>query len=125
MFILIINICQLMPLFIVSIVFFYFIFAGLILTFPYMIIGISLLVIGIFLGYFLRNRSRILWVSSKLTDGAIFLLLFFLGVTVGMNDKIISNFQNLGLQSLIITLFATIGSLGVTYIFYKIFFSKR
>lgn len=90
-----------------------------------MIIGISLLVIGIFLGYFLRNQSRILLISSRLTDGAIFLLLFFLGVTVGMNEKIISNFQSIGLQSLIITLFATIGSIAVTYVFYRIFFSKR
>ena len=90
-----------------------------------MIIGLSLLVIGIFLGYFLRNQSRILWISSRLTDGAIFLLLFFLGVTVGMNEKIISNFQSIGLQSLIITLFATIGSIAVTYVFYRIFFSKR
>jgi hypothetical protein len=52
------------------------------------------------------------------------LLLFFLGVTVGMNERIISNFQNIGLQSLIITLFATIGSIVVTYLFYKVFFRK-
>lgn len=90
-----------------------------------MVIGISLLVLGIFLGYFLRNHSKILRISSKLTDGAIFLLLFFLGVTVGMNEKIISNFQNIGLQSLVITLFATIGSLLVTFVIYKIFFSNK
>ncbi|MFW5915977.1 MAG: LysO family transporter, partial [Bacteroidota bacterium] len=63
-----------------------------------MIIVVVLLVIGILLGYLLRDQSKILWISSKLTDGAIFLLLFFLGVTVGTNEKIISNFQNIGLQ---------------------------
>ncbi|MGM0529725.1 MAG: LysO family transporter [Bacteroidota bacterium] len=90
-----------------------------------MIIGIALLITGIFLGYWLRNHSKILRISSKLTDGAIFLLLFFLGVTVGMNEKIISNFQNIGLQSLVLTLFATIGSILVTFVFYKFFFSKQ
>ncbi|MBS3770763.1 MAG: LysO family transporter [Bacteroidales bacterium] len=90
-----------------------------------MIIGIALLVVGIFLGYLLRNHSKILRVSSKLTDGAIFLLLFFLGVTVGMNEQITSNFQNIGLQSLVITLFATIGSILVTFVFYKLFLSKQ
>ncbi|MCF8335002.1 MAG: lysine exporter LysO family protein [Bacteroidales bacterium] len=88
-------------------------------------VGIILLVTGIFLGYLLRNHSRILRIGSKLTDGAIFLLLFFLGVTVGMNEKIISNFQNIGLQSLVITLFATIGSMAVTFVFYKFFFDKQ
>lgn len=90
-----------------------------------MVIGIALLVLGIFLGYWLRNHLKLVRISSKLTDGAIFLLLFFLGVTVGMNEKIISNFQNIGLQSFVITLFATIGSILVTFVFYKLFFSKQ
>lgn len=90
-----------------------------------MVIGIALLVLGIFLGYWLRNHLKLVRISSKLTDGSIFLLLFFLGVTVGMNEKIISNFQNIGLQSFVITLFATIGSILVTFVFYKLFFSKQ
>ncbi|MFP4042388.1 MAG: LysO family transporter [Bacteroidales bacterium] len=89
-----------------------------------MIIVVVLLVIGILLGYLLRDQSKILWISSKLTDGAIFLLLFFLGVTVGTNEKIISNFQNIGLQSLALTFLATLGSIVITFVFYKIFFSK-
>lgn len=90
-----------------------------------MVTVISLLVAGIILGYLLRNRRKFLVVSARLTDGAIFLLLFFLGVSVGMNEEVISNFQNIGLQAFLLTVLATLGSVFVTWLFYLLFFRKR
>mgnify|MGYP006310812551 CR=1 FL=1 len=90
-----------------------------------MVIGVSLLVIGTLLGYLLRNQSKMLFINSRFTEGAIFLLLFFLGVSVGMNEQIMANLQHIGFQSLILTLFATIGSLLVTRVFYKFFFNRQ
>ena len=90
-----------------------------------MVTVISLLVAGIILGYLLRNRRKFLVVSARLTDGAIFLLLFFLGVSVGMNEEVISNFQNIGLQAFLLTVLATLGSVIVTWLFYLLFFRKR
>jgi uncharacterized membrane protein YbjE (DUF340 family) len=90
-----------------------------------MVTVISLLVAGIILGYLLRNRRKFLVVSARLTDGAIFLLLFFLGVSVGMNEEVISNFQNIGLQAFLLTVLATLGSVLVTWLFYLLFFRKR
>ncbi len=90
-----------------------------------MIFGIGLLVAGVVLGIFIRNYKKLISLSAKLTDGAIFLLLFFLGISVGMNDQIISNFQKIGLQSFVITILATLGSLFVSYIVYRIFFKSH
>lgn len=90
-----------------------------------MIIGIGLLVLGIVIGLFLHNKKKIIKIFTKLTDVSIFLLLFFLGVSVGMNDRIISNFQDIGLQSVSITIAATAGSVLITYIVYRLFFKKK
>jgi len=87
-----------------------------------MVFGIGLLVAGIILGVFIRDYKAIIKVSARLTDGSIFLLLFFLGISVGMNEQIISNFQKIGLQSFAITILATMGSILVSYLVYKIFF---
>jgi uncharacterized membrane protein YbjE (DUF340 family) len=83
------------------------------------------LLTGIIIGYLLRNKRKIIRISTRLTDGAIFLLLFFLGVSVGMNERVISNFQHIGLQSFLLTIFATIGSILVTFVFYRIFLKRR
>ncbi len=89
-----------------------------------MIIGILLLVLGVIFGMLLNKKKRIIKLTGKLTDLAIFLLLFFLGVSVGMNDKIISNFKNIGLQAFWITIAATVGSVLISYIVYLLFFKK-
>jgi len=88
-------------------------------------IVIALLVAGILLGYLLRNKRRFLVLSARLTDGAIFLLLFFLGVSVGMNEEVVSNFQNIGLQAFLLTVLGTLGSVVVSWLFYLLFFRKR
>jgi len=90
-----------------------------------MITVIVLLIAGILVGFLLRNYRRIIVLSAKLTDAAIFLLLFFLGVSVGMNQQVVSNFRNIGLQAVLITLLATLGSVLVTYLFYRLFFRDR
>jgi uncharacterized membrane protein YbjE (DUF340 family) len=90
-----------------------------------MVFGIGLLVAGVVAGIFIRNYKQMITLSAKLTDGAIFLLLFFLGISVGMNEQIVSNFQKIGLQSLVITVLATLGSILVSYIVYRIFFKTN
>ena len=90
-----------------------------------MVIVIALLVAGIFTGYLLRNRKQFIKLSSRLTDAAIFLLLFFLGVSVGMNEQVVSNFRNIGLQAFLLTLLATFFSVMVTWLFHRLFFRKR
>mgnify|MGYP006282520337 CR=1 FL=1 len=90
-----------------------------------MIIGIGLLILGIILGVLIRGRISWIRIFSRLTDGAIFLLLFFLGISVGMNEQVISRFEKIGLQSFMITLLATMGSILVSFLVYTFFFKKH
>jgi len=90
-----------------------------------MVAVIALLVAGIFTGYLLRNRGRLIKISSRLTDVSIFLLLFFLGVSVGMNEQVVSNFRNIGLQAFLLTILAMLFSVLVTWLFHRLFFRSR
>lgn len=64
---------------------------------------------GIITGYLLRKWKFSLLNRVILT--LIWLLLFLLGVEVGMNDNVIKNFANIGLEAILIAVFATLGSM--------------
>ena len=65
---------------------------------------------GCVLGLGLKGKSRFLSVIRRATDGAVYLLLFLLGLSVGSNRIIIANIGRLGLQALILTTGAVTGS---------------
>jgi len=89
------------------------------------IIVISIMVLGMGIGLYIGNRPKIIKVVGILTSFAIFLLLFLLGIGVGTNDKIINNLHSIGLQALILTLGAILGSLICAYLAYKFFFKTE
>ncbi|MFP4042501.1 MAG: LysO family transporter [Bacteroidales bacterium] len=76
------------------------------------------------IGFFIVNKKLIRWVG-KLTDVTIFVLLFFLGLSVGANERIVSNFENIGLQAFFLTVAATAGSVGISVLVYHLFFKKK
>ena len=76
-----------------------------------MLIVIGLMVSGILLGYLFRERN--LKFVQKLITWAIFILLFLLGLSVGVNDQIMNNLDTIGIDALCITW-------GI----YKFYFSK-
>ncbi|WP_206734525.1 LysO family transporter [Ancylomarina salipaludis] len=86
------------------------------------IIVLSIMILGIGIGLFIGNRPKIIKVVGVLTSFAIFLLLFLLGIGVGTNDKIIKNLHSIGLQALVLTLGAILGSLICAWATYKFFF---
>ncbi len=77
---------------------------------------------GIAVGFLIHNKTGLVNISNKLTSWAIYLLLFLLGVGVGLNDKIINNIHIIGFQAITITIGALLGSLICAYITYKLFF---
>jgi uncharacterized membrane protein YbjE (DUF340 family) len=87
-----------------------------------MITVLVLMTLGIILGYFISEKKSLIKISDKLTTICIYLLLFLLGIGVGLNDKIIANIGTIGLQAIIITAGALLGSLILAYFTYKIFF---
>ena len=78
--------------------------------------------VGMVLGYFLSEKKTFISISNKFVTIAIYLLLLFLGISVGLNDTIISEFDTIGLQAVIITFGATFGSVILAYFVYRFFY---
>jgi uncharacterized membrane protein YbjE (DUF340 family) len=89
-----------------------------------MIIVLLLMTLGIVIGWFLHKRKKFIKITSEITNWAIYLLLFLLGLSVGTNKEILNNFSTIGLQSIIITVFAVAGSILVSWLTYTLFFKK-
>lgn len=80
---------------------------------------------GILFGNFAGRWKRYLSINDQLLSVAIYFLLFFLGISVGMNDTIINNLDKIGFQAAIITVASVAGSVTVCWLVYKIFFRIR
>ncbi|MBK5195815.1 MAG: LysO family transporter [Proteiniphilum sp.] len=79
---------------------------------------------GILVGYLLRKTAFVKYVSSLLSV-VIMLLLFFLGVSVGINQQVVNNFASIGMDAFILTVGGTLGSLLCAKLIYRKFFKKR
>ena len=73
---------------------------------------------GIITGYLFRKWKIQLINGIILT--LIWLLLFLLGVEVGVNDNVVKNFANLGFEAMLIAVFATLGSIIGAWLLWKI-----
>ncbi len=74
-----------------------------------MFIIIGIMLTGMLLGYLLRSK-RLSWIHKIITL-FIWILLFLLGIDVGDNESIIKGLHTLGLEAVIITVAAVIGSI--------------
>ena len=83
------------------------------------------MVLGGFVGFLIRKRAKLIAINDKLIMIAIFVLLFFMGISIGGNHKIMSNLPVLGLKSLIIAIGGVLGSAVVSYFIYKLFFKTK
>lgn len=90
-----------------------------------MITVLAIMTAGIFLGWLLHHKKQFLKIVSYTTNWAIYLLLFLLGLSVGTNEEILDNFDKIGVQSIIITLFAVVGSILVSWLTYILFFKNN
>jgi len=80
---------------------------------------------GIILGYLIRNKIRFIKYIDHSINIAIYLLLFLLGISVGANKTIMNNLGSLGLKALLLALGAVAGSVGLSYLTYKMFFAAK
>ncbi len=81
--------------------------------------------IGIAVGFLISKRENLIKINDKLVTWSIYLLLFLLGIGVGTNKDIINNVHTIGLQAIIITIAALLGSLVCAYIVYILFFQNK
>ena len=73
------------------------------------------------LGFLLR-RQKLSWIHKVITI-LIWLLLFLLGIDVGGNQEIINGLHTIGMEAIIITVAAVLGSVtaawALWYVLYK------
>ena len=83
-----------------------------------MLVVILMMLGGILCGYQLR-KQRLRIQVQQLTTVLIWALLFLLGLNIGSNEQIINSLGSLGLEALLITIFATTGSLIAAWLLWK------
>lgn len=84
-----------------------------------MFVVILFIFLGILSGYLLRKKAlvgneakmgRVTRWQGRIVTWLIWLLLFLLGIEVGSNDRIISALPTLGVEALVLSVAATLGS---------------
>lgn len=88
-----------------------------------MFVAIGFMMVGGLVGYLLRNKE--FKYISKVITGLIWLLLFILGVEVGGNPRIVSGLTVMGVEALIITTAAVIGSAVAALLLWRQIGRKR
>jgi len=84
-----------------------------------------LLLLSTLAGYALNRIKGFNKVTDKVSMYIIYLLLFFMGLSVGTKPEIMKNLANIGFDALIIALFAIAGSVFMAYLLYRFIQSKN
>ena len=82
---------------------------------------ILIFLVGVLAGFILKKNKKLIYLADNFVIYIVYLLIFFLGISVGSNTKILDNLSNLGLTAFIISLFALMGTLVFSYLLKKIF----
>jgi len=89
-----------------------------------MIKVLIIMAVGIAFGALNRNKQKLIKANNKSTIWIIFLLLFFMGVSVGKNNDIMNNLDTIGLRGLQLAIVAVLGSVLLSWLVYKSFFKN-
>ena len=89
-----------------------------------MFIVILFIFLGIGIGYVVRTRmsarkTTIATLTAKATTWLIWLLLFMLGLEVGSNEQIIAALPTLGVEALLLSACAVLGSCALAWALWK------
>jgi uncharacterized membrane protein YbjE (DUF340 family) len=82
------------------------------------------LIVGISIGFILRNKDRSLRISNNVSSLLIFILLALLGISLGRNDAVLDNLSVVGLQAIVLTFGGVAGSVLISLFIYRYFFKE-
>ena len=80
---------------------------------------------GIGIGFALRSRRRLADQAGRLTSAAVCLLLFLLGLSIGVNDALVDNLGTLGLEALALMAGAVSGRIAITHLIFRRFYREN
>jgi len=86
---------------------------------------LSLLIVGGLLSYKGLIHTQLMNRIDKLQLACLFALLFIMGLRIGMDDRVLKAFAQIGFHAILFALFTVIGSVGVVHLLLKIFKKKR
>lgn len=84
---------------------------------------IGLMLTGMLLGFLLRKQK--LSGIHKVITVLIWLLLFLLGIDVGGNQEIINGLHTIGLEAIVITLAAVLGSVSAAWALWYVLYKRK
>ncbi len=90
-----------------------------------MIEVLLLMFAGIMTGYFMRNKRNIILIVEKMIIISIFLLLFFMGFSIGRDPLIISQLPLLGVTAVLISIGGVLGSMIIALVVWKYLFDTK
>lgn len=89
----------------------------------YMISILTILFIGIAIGFLFRRQPLFRHADRAITL-TVYLLLFIFGVTIGSNRTLIERFSEYGIQALLLALAGVAGSASLTYLVLRLLKKK-
>jgi hypothetical protein len=81
------------------------------------IVLLALMIGGGAIGYFFRERKKLITGAGRFITYVVYVLLLVMGLSVGINDELFRDLPRVGLQSLVITIFALAGSIFFAWLF--------
>lgn len=78
---------------------------------------------GMVIGALLRQKKALLALLDRLVMALIFLLLFVLGISVGLNETVVGNIHMIGVKAIVLTFGAVAGSVLCCGLIWKHFFA--
>lgn len=85
---------------------------------------LAIMMVGMLAGWLLRKRQRLLIWNARLINLAIYFLLFFLGVTIGTDETIVSTLPTLGVKAFWLSLGGIAGSVLLAWGVYVLWFRR-
>lgn len=89
-----------------------------------MFASVYILVAGIPFGVLFRKSHRVVRRTDKLLTFSVWILLFLLGIGLGVDKNLMAQMNTLGLQAFCITFFAVLGSLIFAYVVAKCWYKE-
>ncbi len=82
-----------------------------------------IMAVGMLIGYLLRKRKALFAVIDRMVMAVIFLLLFVLGISVGLNETVVESIHIIGVKAVVLTAGAVGGSVLCCRLAWRLFFS--
>lgn len=75
------------------------------------------LIAGFFVGYKSNLTEKMVKINSKIQTLCLVLLIFVMGMGIGMNKEVLNNLSTLGLKAILFAVITSAGSVLVVYLF--------